>query len=60
MQTEKLSSTKAEVAELKARVVNLENLVSHLAALSGQTNVPHDYGLKRWKPGAKDMSRWAG
>jgi hypothetical protein len=46
------------VLELKKRVDNLESLISKLAVMTGQGNMLLEFGVKRWEPGKKDMSKY--
>jgi hypothetical protein len=46
------------VLELKKRVDNLEALISKLAVMAGQGNMLLEFGVKRWEPGKKDMSKY--
>ena len=49
---------KLEVKLLKDQVNNLEALVIRLAVMTGQGNLLPEFGLKRWEPGRKDMSKY--
>ena len=46
------------VLELKKRVDNLEALISKLAVMTGQGNMLLEFGVKRWEPGKKDMTKY--
>ena len=46
------------VLELKKRVDNLESLIAKLAVMTGQGNMLLEFGVKRWEPGKKDMSKY--
>ena len=47
-----------EVKLLQDKVNNLEALVNRLAVMTGQGNLLPEFGLKRWEPGKKDMSKY--
>ncbi len=46
-------------ANLEERCINLENLVSRVAVLTGNGNHLKEYGVERWEPGKKHMNKYA-
>lgn len=40
------------------RIDKLEDLVSRLAVMTGQGNILNEYGVKRWHPEKKHMSKY--
>lgn len=51
------SSTDKELTD-KERIARLELLVSRLAVMVGQGNLLPEFGIERWIPGKKDMSKY--
>ena len=48
----------SRILELEKQVANLTSLMERVATDAGQANTLKEYGLKRWIPGKKHMSRW--
>ncbi len=48
----------SRVEKIEARVEKLEKLVVKLASMTGQGNMLREFGLKMWKPGKSDMSKY--
>ena len=49
---------KVDVEELQARVERLERCLEKVASNAGQGNSLSEYGLERWVPGKKDMTKY--
>ena len=42
----------------KERIARLESLISRLAVMTGQGNLLPEFGIERWEPSKKDMSKY--
>jgi len=51
-------TTEERFAILEEKYVNLVNLLSKVAVLTGNGNHLKEYGIERWVPGKKDMNKY--
>jgi len=50
---------KTKKRDLEKEIDNLTACLAKMAHFSGNQRILDEFGLERWEPGKKDMTRWA-